>query len=63
MCLSGSNSTIERALSLLSLVLSDRRLRMGMAQNTVANIIVINVNKLWTPHEKEMIIESAAKKI
>ena len=61
MCLSGSNSTVERAFSLLTLMLTDRRL--SLAHNTIENILIINANdKLWTPLERESIIKSAAEK-
>ena len=60
MCLSGSNSTVERAFSLLTLLLTDQRL--SLSHNTISNLMTINVNdKWWTPNEKSSIIKSAAE--
>lgn len=59
--LAGSNSTVERAFSLLTLLLFDRRLRL--AHNTIENLLLININdNLWTPSEREEIITGAAQK-
>ena len=61
MCMSESNSTVERAFSLLSLLLSDRRL--SLAHTTIEDLLVIDINdKLWTTQERENIILSAAEK-
>ena len=61
MCMSGSNSTVERAFSLLSLLLSDRQL--SLAHTTIEDLLVIDINdKLWTTQERENIILSAAEK-
>ena len=61
MSLSGSNSTVERAFSLLTLLLSDRRLKLG--HKTVEDLMLININnKLWTPKEKEEIVLKTAEK-
>ena len=58
-CCSGSITTVERALSLLSLLLSDRRL--WLAHSTLSNLMTINMNdKLWRPQEKEEIVKFAA---
>ena len=60
MCLSGNNSTVERAFSLLTLLLTDRRL--SLSDETISDLMTINVNdKLWTPNEKSSIIKSAAE--
>ena len=61
MCLSGSNSTVERAFSLLTLLLSDRRLRLK--HKTLEEIMIIKINnKIWTKAERNEIIESALNK-
>ena len=61
LCLSGSNSTVERAFSVLTLFMSDRRLRMK--HNLVEQLLLIKVNdKIWTQEEHEDIIQLAAQK-
>ena len=58
--LSGSNSTVERAFSLLTLLLTDRRL--SMSHNTMEDMIIININdKLWSSAEREDILRTAAE--
>ena len=59
LCLSGSNSTLERAFSLLTLLLSDKRL--SMSHKTMEDVILININdKLWSDVERNDIIKMAA---
>ena len=61
MCFSGSNSTVERAFSLLTLLLSDRRLRLK--HKTLEELLIININdKLWSAQERDEIIRHAADK-
>ena len=61
MVMAGSNSTVERAFSLLTLMLTDRRL--SLAHDTIKDILTININdKLWTPQEREEIIKTATSK-
>ena len=60
MILSGSNSTVERACSLLPLLLTDQCL--SLSHNTISISMTINVNdKLWTPNKKSSIIKSATE--
>ena len=59
--LSGSNSTVEKAFSLLTLLLTDKRLSMKHA--TMQSILVININdKIWTETEREDIFSLAVDK-
>ena len=61
MSLSGSNSTVERVFSLLTLLMSDQRLKL--AHNTIENLMIININdKLWTPTETKEIVVKATQK-
>ena len=61
MSLSGSNSTVEKAFSLLTLLMSDRQLKL--AHNTTENLMIININdKLRTSTEREEIVVKAAQK-
>ena len=61
LCLSGSNSTVERAFSLLTLLLSDKRL--SMSHKTMKDVILININdKLRSDVERNDIIKMAAEK-
>ncbi|XP_057295467.1 zinc finger protein 862-like [Hydractinia symbiolongicarpus] len=61
LCLSASNSTVERAFSLLTLLLSNRRLTMSHV--TMENLLCINLNnKIWTEKEREEITEMAVIK-
>ena len=58
LCLSGSNSTVERAFSLLTLLLSDKRL--SMAHVTMQDLMVISINnKIWSEGEREAITQAA----
>ena len=57
-CLSGSNSTVERAFSVLTLLLSDRRL--SLHHETMEDLMLIKCNnKNWGCQEREDIIERA----
>ena len=61
MSLSGSNSTVEKAFSLLTLLMSDRQLKL--AHNTTENLMIININdKLRASTEREEIVVKAAQK-
>lgn len=56
--LSGSNSTVERAFSVLTALLTDRRLKTS--HDTIEMIIRIYCNdKVWSEKEREEIIERA----
>ena len=58
MAISGSNSSVERSFSVLSLILSDRRLRSS--HDVIDDIMVIKGNdKNWSENEREEIIERA----
>ena len=58
MCLSSSNSAVERVFSLLTIMLSDRRLRMS--HDTMEDMIIIAGNsRLWSHTEKENILTRA----
>ena len=58
---SGSNSTVERAFSLLTLLLTDKRLSMKHA--TMQSMLIININdKIWTETEREDIFSLAVDK-
>ena len=57
-CLSGSNSSVERAFSVLTLILSDHRL--ALRHNTIRNLMLIKCNdRNWSVDEKEQIIHNA----
>ena len=57
--LSSSNSSVKQAFSLLTLMLSNRRLRM---KHTLQDIMSININdKLRTPQESEELIDCAVQ--
>ena len=59
-CLSGCNSSIERAFSTLTNTLSDRRL--STKQSRMESILLIKTNdKNWSPAEREEIIARAAE--
>ena len=61
MCLSASNSTVERAFSLLTLLLSDRRLSMN--HSIIQDLITINLSdKNWCDVERDEILEQAVEK-
>ena len=56
--ISGSNSSVERAFSILSIILSDRRLSMN--HDHMESIMLISGNKNnWTKAEKDQIIDRA----
>ena len=57
--LSSSNSSVERAFSLLTLLLSNRHLRMN--HDILQDLMLINNNKLWTPQEKKDIVGNACQ--
>ena len=58
MCLSGSNSTVERSFSLLRNMLSDKRL--SMHHNTMQMLLKIKLNdRLWQDNEREEILARA----
>ena len=57
---SGSNSAVERAFSILSLILSDRRLSMN--HDLMEHIMLISGNKNnWNKAEKDQIIDRAVE--
>ena len=56
--ISGSNSSVERSFSILTLVLSDHCL--GMSHDMMEKCMIITSNdKHWTKQEKEMLIHCA----
>ena len=58
LCMSGSNSSVERCFNILSLVLSDRRL--GMSHDMMEKCMIIASNdKNWSREEKAMVINRA----
>lgn len=58
LCISGSNSTVDRAFSLLTLMLSDRRL--SSSHDLVEDLMLIKGNdKNWSSNERKEIIETA----
>ena len=57
-CFSGSNSTVERAFSVLTLLLSDRRL--SLHHETMEDVMLTKCNnKNWGCQEREDIIKNA----
>ena len=55
LCMSGSNSSVERSFSITILVLSDHRL--GMSHDTMEKCMIIASNdKSWSKEENEMLI-------
>ena len=61
MCLSGSNSSVERAFSVLTTLLSDRRL--SMKHDTMEEVILIAGNdSLWSDSERAEILNAAVEK-
>jgi len=61
LALSGSNSSVERAFSILGLVLTKRRLRMN--HSLFNDLMLLKCNqKLWTEEETENIINAAVTK-
>lgn len=58
LCISASNSTVERVFSILSLILSDRRL--SMSHKMMERCIMISGNDSnWSKREREELIERA----
>eukprot|EP00112_Aurelia_sp_Birch-Aquarium-sp1_P000486 Seg10468.1 transcript_id=Seg10468.1/GoldUCD/mRNA.D3Y31 product="Zinc finger protein 862" protein_id=Seg10468.1/GoldUCD/D3Y31 len=58
LCISASNSTVERALSILTLILSDHRL--SMSHNMMKRCIMISANDPnWSKSEREQLVERA----
>ena len=58
LCMSGSNSSVERSFSIMTLVLSDRRL--GMLHDTIEKCMIVASNDTnWSKEEKEMLIHRA----
>ena len=58
LCISASNSTVERALSILSLILSDRRL--SISHKMMERCIMIAANDSnWSKSEREQLIQRA----
>ena len=60
LCISGSNSTVERAFSNLTVILSDRRVHMSHARMEMVLSISVN-DKNWSPEERDEIIERATE--
>ena len=58
--ISGSNSSVERAFSILRMLLSDRRLRMSHSAMEMRLRIAINDN-IWTEGERADILERATE--
>ena len=57
-CFSGSNSTVERAFSVLNLILGDRQLSLG--NQAMKDIMIVKCNdRNWGFQEKSEIIERA----
>ena len=57
--MSASNSMVERAFSLLTLLLSNKRL--SLKHETIKSLMKINLSdKIWTEKEKNEIFERAA---
>ena len=58
--LSASNSTVERAFNILSLLLSDQRL--SMEHSTIEKLLLLNVNdKNWCDVERAEMIEQVVE--
>ena len=58
MVLSASNSTVERAFSILTAMLSDKRLLLK--HTSLQDLMIIKINdKIWSVAEREEILESA----
>lgn len=56
----GSNSSVERAFSLLTSILSNRRLKLR--HKTIEDLMIIKLNdKIWSPSERNEILENALK--
>ena len=58
--ISGSSSAVEREFSNLTLVLSDHRL--GLSHENVENVLLKGNVKLWSPRERNKIIDGAVSK-
>ena len=58
--ISGSSSAVEREFSNLTLVLSDHRL--GLSHENVENVLLKGNVKLWSPRERNEIIDGAVSK-
>ena len=58
LCISASNSTVERAFSVVSLILSDRRLNMSHKMMEQCIMIFANDSN-WSKSEREQLIERA----
>ena len=59
-CIAGSNSAVERAFSLLTLLLSDRRL--SMSHTTMEDLMLIKGNdKVWSTGERNEILFRAVQ--
>ena len=60
-CISASNSAVERVFSILTTVLSDRRLTMR--HETMEDCVIIAANsRLWTEKEKDEILNGAVER-
>ena len=58
--ISGSNSSVERAFSVLSLLLSDRRLSMN--HDLMENLLMVKCNdRAWSTKEKSDILNRAVQ--
>ena len=61
MCMSSSNSSVERVFSILTILLSDRRLKMN--HSTMEDCIIISGNDaLWSDKERGDIVKAAVEK-
>ena len=58
LCLSSSNSSVERVFSILTVLLSDRRLRMKH-DTMEESLLISGNNSLWTDKERDDILNSA----
>ena len=58
LCLSGSNSSVERAFTVLTMMLSDKRLRTSHKLMNMRLVVSIN-DRNWDIKEREEIIEKA----
>ena len=55
---SGSNSSVERAFSMLTAMLNDRRLKMK--HSTIESLMIVKINdKIWSAEERAEIIQRA----
>ena len=61
MCMSSSNSSLERVFSILTILLSHRRLQMN--HSTIEDSIIISGNDaMWSDREQEEILKAASEK-